>query len=184
MTMLEQLREHKLFRGKWKTSSHVAWSMIYLGLQACYTFWSKEQDDWKGFRSNYIALTEAMAESSNKIKQEQLLKTARNFRGTIHAYLDKDTVFGRYRAWVTFDKAIKARDVVEDVKSYDELMLARTAPNLDSNLVFDNRAGDMWSRVVPRAGGSIDESAADSLYIEMTQAYLDELEASYAEHED
>ena len=178
LTMLEQLREHKLFKGKWKTGAHVAWSMIYLGLQSCYQFYSKEQEDWKGYRSNFIALNESLREKSNQHKQEQILSTTRNFRTTIHAYLNKDTAFGKFRAWVTLEKAMKARDVVEDVKQYDQLMRSPTAPVLDSNLVFDNRVGTYWEQLYPALQGPLNEDAADALYIELTQDHFDELESA------
>ena len=178
-TMLEQIREHKLFKGKWKTSTQVAWSMIYLGLRAMYQFYEKD-DTFAGFRSNFLALTHANAEAENERKQETLKKAARMFRSTVHKYLDKQTAFGRYRAWVTLDHAVKAREMVEDVRAYDLLMRNPSAPATEGSLIFDNRAGEMWERLFPVTAGDIDEHAADDLYVEMTQPYFDELEATRA----
>lgn len=182
--MLEQLREHKLFKGKWKTASQVAWSMIYLGLRSCYQFYEKELDV-KSFRSNFMALTHAMQEVENQKKQELLVATARKLRAVIHQYLNKQTAFGRYRAWVTLEHAVKTRDMVEDVKSFDQNMRCPSAPVTEGTLIFDNRAGEYWERLFPVLAGPLDEAAADQLYIELTQAYFDEMEAANAQqHED
>lgn len=182
--MLEQLREHKLFKGKWKTASQVAWSMIYLGLRSCYQFYEKELDV-KSFRSNFMALTHAMQEVENQKKQELLVATARKLRAVIHQYLNKQTAFGRYRAWVTLEHAVKTRDMVEDVKSFDQNMRCPSAPVTEGTLIFDNRAGEYWERLFPVLAGPLSEDAADQLYIELTQAYFDEMEAANAQqHED
>ena len=183
-TMLEQLREHKLFKGKWKTASQVAWSMIYLGLRSCYQFYEKELD-LKSFRSTFMALTNAMYEHENIRKQDLLLLTARKTRAVIHQYLNKQTAFGRYRAWVSLENAIKTRDMVEDVKVFDQNMRCPSAPVNEGSLIFDNRAGEFWERLFPVLAGPLDEAAADQLYIELTQEYFDEMEAANApQHED
>jgi hypothetical protein len=185
LIMLDQLREHKLFKGKWKTTSQVAWSMIYLGLRSCYQFWSQDQDEWKEYRSNFITLTDSLAEVSNLKRQDQLIRASRNFRTTIHAYLDKGTAFGKYRAWRVLESAMEARDVVEDLKQYDTLMRSPAPPALNGNLVFDNRVGEFWEKLYPVITGGLDEEAADALYIELTQDYFDELDALRApQHED
>ena len=176
-TMLEQLREHKLFKQKWKTSAQVAWSMIYLGLQSCYQFYSKESVDWDEYKSNFVAHRNSLKEQEDLKSQELLIKTARTFRGVIHNYLDKGSAFGKYKAWRTIEKAIETRDVVEDVKAYDEVMRMPPPPNLGANLVFDNRAGEYWGKLYPVIGGDLDDGAADTVYTSLTTEYFGELEA-------
>ena len=185
-TMLEQLREHKLFRGKWKTASHVAWSMIYLGLQSCYQFYSKDDNNWSEFRSNFLAYQHSLAEHENEKKQWLLQNTAKKFRNLIHLQLDKGTAFGKYKAWVTLDKAIATRLVVEDVKQYDQYMRQPPPPLLEANMVFDGRAGDYWEKLYPKVGGPLDEDAADLIYTSLTSEYFEELEEANApvHHED
>jgi hypothetical protein len=182
--MLEMLREHKLFKGKWKTASQVAWSMIYLGLRACYQFYENDQS-FKDYRSNFMALNNALQEWENVKKQETLLLATKRLRAVVHQYLNKQTAFGRYRAWVTLDHAIKTRDMVEDVKSFDQNMRAPSAPLAEGTLIFDNRAGEYWERLFPVLAGPLDEHAADELYVQLTQEYFDEIEAANApQHED
>jgi len=176
-TMLEQLREHKLFKRKWKTAAQVSWSMIYLGLQSCYQFYSKDSAEWDGFRSNFMALSNSLKEKEDEKSQALLLTTARTFRGVIHKYLDKASAFGKYKAWKVIEKAIATRDVVEDVKAYDEVMRMPPPPNLGANLVFDNRAGEYWGKLYPVIGGDLDDGAADTVYTSLTTEYFGELEA-------
>lgn len=184
-TMLEQLREHKLFKGKWKTGSQVAWSMIYLGLRSCYQFF--EGDEWKGFKSNFMALHNALQLAEQEKKQETLILAARRLRASVTSYLNKNTAFGRYKAWNTLEHCIKTRDMVEDVKTFDQNMRNPSGPVLDSNLVFDNRVGEYWEKLYPVLAGDLDEDAADLIYNSLTQDYFDELDAVNSQqqpHED
>jgi hypothetical protein len=155
--------------------------MIYLGLQSCYQFWSKDDEDWSEFRSNFLAVTQANALASEKTRQELLLKAARGFRTTCHSYLNKGTAFGKFKAWVILEKALGVRDVVEDIKQFDQLMRSPTAPVLDDQMVFDNRAGEFWNKLVPIDAGPVDDAAADALYLELTQDHFDALDAANKE---
>jgi hypothetical protein len=183
-TMMEQLREHKLFNGKWKTSAQVAWSMIYLGLQACHDFYSKSEG-FEEFKSNFRIWKASLAEKEAERQQELLNVSARNFRALVHRNLSKGTAFGRYKAWRILETMMKMRDSAEDVLMYDQQMRSPSGPVLDSNLVFDNRAGEYWTKLYPTVGGPLDEDAADLIYTSLTTEHFAELEAANAPaHED
>jgi hypothetical protein len=179
-TMLEQLREHKLFAGQWKTASQVAWSMIYLGLKACHQFYSGEEENWDGYRSNFIVYQQGLWAQEEMKKQEALIKGARSFRNVFHAYLNKGTAFGKYKAWKTLDSMINSRNVAEDTRSFDEAVCSPGAPALGSNLVFDNRIADYWTKIFPVAGGSLELTPMETIYVELTTDHYADLEIANA----
>ena len=176
---LDQLREHPFFYGRWKTQAQVAWSMIYLGLHSVAKFVQDDHwDGWKKYKSNFLADQAAAAEWSKVKRQEALVHSVGLFRRTIHAYLDKNTAFGKYSAFKTLQRALDVREVVEDVREFDEAMLTPDrGVALGQACVFDNRAGELWRRCVPEPAGPIDEAAVNALMVEMTEPYYSELDA-------
>ena len=184
MVMLDQLREHPFFKGKWKTQAQVAWSMLYLGLTAVTKFLEEDWDGWSKYKSNYLAYSIAASEHNKVSRQEKLVATAHLFRKTIHSWLDKDTPFGKYMAWKTLVTALETRDVVEDVREFDVVMSsADRSQTIGQGLVFDNRAGALWERCVTSHGCEVDEDAKHLLYVELTTDYFLQLDAERAGRE-
>lgn len=175
--MLDQLREHPFFKGKWKTQAQVAWSMLYLGLTSVTKFLEEDWDGWSRYKSNYLAYSLAANEHNKVQRQEKLIAAAHLFRKSIHSWLDKGTAFGKYMAWKTLVTALETRDVVEDVREFDDVMVEATRTPASGGLVFDNRAGDLWVRCVTSSGGAIDEQSKHLLYVEMTNDYFLQLDA-------
>jgi hypothetical protein len=186
VVMLDQLREHPFFRGLWKTQSQVAWSMVYLGLQSVTNFLQEDWHGWRKFKSNALVYTNAAVEHQRLTREETLKAAASMYRRTIHQWLDKDTDFGKYMAWKALDSAIQSREVAEDVRGFDAIMVTPDrGVRLDSPLVFDNRAGDLYRKLVPNNGCPVDEAAHAATYTEMTEQYFMSLDSERgAEAED
>lgn len=182
IVMLDQLREHPHFRGVWKTQSQVAWSMVYLGLQCVTNFLQDDWQGWRKFKSNAVVFNNAAMEHHRLQREEVLHAAAKTYRRTIHQWLDKDSDFGKYMAWKTLDSALQSREVCEDVRSFDSIMVTPDrGVRLDSPLVFDNRAGELYRALVPINGGPVDSARHASLYTEMTAAYFMSLDEERAE---
>lgn len=182
VVMLDQLREHPFFRGLWKTQSQVAWSMVYLGLQSVTNFLQDDWQGWRKFKSNAVVYTNAATEHQRVTREETLHAAAKMYRRTIHQWLDKENDFGKYMAWKTLDSALQSREVCEDVRSFDSIMVQPDrGARLDSPLVFDNRAGDLYRHLVPNNGCPVDESAYASMYTEMTEPYFMSLDSERGE---
>lgn len=175
VTMLDQLRAHPLFKGQWKTSSQVAWSMIYLGLKACRKFYADEDHSWDEYKSNYVMLDNVLSLFERQRREKALTDAARHLKTVIHNYLDKGTECGKWQAWKTLDKIITNRSVIEDTVLFDRTMCDLGPVAIGSNTVFDTRAGDLWRRLYPTIGGEINEREERAIYDELTVAYFDEM---------
>jgi hypothetical protein len=178
VVMLDQLREHPFFRGVWKTQSQVAWSMVYLGLQAVTNYLKDDWHGWRKYKSNAVVYTNAAAEHQRVVREEQLQAAAKMYRRTIHQWLDRGDDFGRYMAWKALDSSLQSREVCEDARSFDSIMATPDrGVALGSSLVFDNRAGEVYRVLVPVNGGPVDEAAYAKIYTEMTSAYFMSLDS-------
>lgn len=177
MTMLEQLRQHVVFKGHWKTNTQVAWSMIYLGLKACQNFYTDNSESWNRYRSTFIVHEMASMAHDKQQQQEVLLNSARTYRNVFHKYLDKNTACGKYYAWKTLEDMMGARDMIADKVEFDHLVTTLGPIAIGNSQVFDNRVGDYWSRMYPIAGGEVRYIVMDSIYIELTESYFSELDA-------
>lgn len=183
MTMLEQLREHRMFRGMWKTSSQVAWSMIYLGVRAVNHFFSTNEQEWETFRSAYMTYSVALAEWAKEERQKTLHKAADIFKRLYHEHLDKGTAFGRYRAYTILEKAVNARSLCDDQKRFD-LEMYDAPSDAQVALLYDTRISDVWHRLYPTAGGELKEEVMDVLQIDMCEEYFEEQDKARREPED
>lgn len=173
VVMLDQLREHPFFRGVWKTQAQVAWSMVYLGLQATANFVDESWTGWRKYKSNFVVYNNAAMEHNRLVREDVLHKAAQMYRRTIHGWLDKDDAFGKYMVWKTLESALAARDVCEDVVKFDSTMCTpERGVAIGSPLVFDNRAGELYRRVVTVNGFNVDQTAMAAVYTELTADYF------------
>lgn len=178
VVMLDQLREHPYFSGVWKTQSQVAWSMVYLGLQAVTNFLKDDWSGWRRFKSNAVVFSNAAMEHHRVQREATLHSAAKVYRKTIHMWLDRGDDFGSYMAWKTLESALQSREVCEDARSFDNIMATTDrSASLDAHLVYDNRAGELYRRLVPTNGGAVDNRAYSTLYAEMTSAYFMSLDS-------
>lgn len=177
MTQLEQLREHPVFRGHWKTAAQVAWSMIYLGLCNMHEFLDDPgTEGWSQFKSAFRVMDLANALETERRRESILTEATTKIKQTLISYLDQDTPFAKYKAWKGIERAIEGRDSVEDTQKYDQLML-NGVPSVQSALFLRTEVAEIWRRLFPVPGGDLDHTAYDELYTIYTEPYFEELAA-------
>ena len=173
--MMEQLREHPLFKGQWKTNAQVAWSMIYLGLKSCKLFYANDDGTWERYKSNFVAYERAALEHEIQRQQELFKNTAKVYRGVFHKYLDSGDAHGKYRAMRTLESMMETRDLVENKTAYDRAVVELGPVVIGQTQAFDSRIADYWTRLYPVVGGDLSIVAEREVYCELTTDYFDEL---------
>lgn len=183
VTQLEQLREHRVFQGKWKTTAQVAWSMIYLGLHNMKEFVSTNEGDWDSFRAAYAVMEAANRVEKERAQERLLQKAAESFRAAVHEGMGAGTAFGKYSAWKAIDEAVKARESVQDLQLFDKKMRMGHASAV-TPLLMETYLSDIWKRLFPVIGGSLDERNLSMVYDSLTSDYFEELDAIRMEEAD
>ncbi len=182
-TQMERLREHPALRGKWKTNTQVAWSMICLGLYNMREFLPDDgSNSFVEFKSAHRAMN-AANEVFRKRQEQKILQEATDiFKSAALDELKKGTAYGKYAAWKAITKAIEARDSVEDVQAFDKLMRLPIGSSA-TPLIVSDEVSVIWSRLFPVIGGSLNEDNEHTYHDAMTQPYYDELDAIRVEEQ-
>lgn len=178
LVMLDQIREHPYFSGVWKTQAQVAWSMLYLGLQAMSKFLDPQWNGWRKFQSNYVVYHDAAYHHHKLASQHMLVESARMYRDTFKEWIERDNEVGKYMAWKVLDAALNAREIVTDCMEYDKAVLYEAPQILIHGTQVSNPMAAYYKRCVPNIGWEVDEKARDLVYVELTNEYFLSLDAA------